>query len=152
MLVLTFQVGDERLALDIRNVAEVVPRVRLRRPAGAPPWLAGCFVYRGRIVPVVDLHRLIGAGECPPHLSSRIVLVNRTDPNGAWLLGLLAARVDDVREVETAVAPLDRFTAADQPDLGPLLVDKGQMLRRLELDRLLPAPLQRLVMEKLGEA
>ena len=58
MLALTFAAGGDRLALDIRRVAEVVPRVRLAPLAGAPAWLAGTFVYRGQVVPVIDLHRL----------------------------------------------------------------------------------------------
>ena len=32
---------------------------------GGPPWIAGVFVYRGRVVPVVDLHRLIGGRRMP---------------------------------------------------------------------------------------
>src|SRR5262249_3006561 len=102
MLALTFEAGGERLALDARPVAGVVPRVPLRPGAGAPAWLAGVFVYRGWAVPVVDLHRLAGAGDCPAHLSSRIILVRRTGPAGEWLLGLLAARVDDVRTIGPA--------------------------------------------------
>ena len=108
MLVLTFQIGDNRLALDVRRVREVVPRVRLRPVSGAPAWLAGVFVYRGRVVPVLDLHRLAGGGECPPHLSSRIILV----PHGGQvaggaerLLGLLATQVADIREVSDEQTP-----------------------------------------------
>src|SRR5205085_7870290 len=80
MLVLTFQVGREALALDIRRVREVVPRVRLRPVSGAPAWLAGVFVYRGRVVPVLDLHRLAGGCECPLPLSSRTILVPHPPP------------------------------------------------------------------------
>jgi chemotaxis-related protein WspB len=75
MRVLTFQVGPDRLALPLASVVEVVPRERLHRPAGAPAWLAGLFLHRGRAVPVVDLFALAGAGECPADLSSRIILV-----------------------------------------------------------------------------
>src|SRR6478609_9003906 len=95
MLCLTFQIGPHRLALDTRRVREVVPRVELRPQAGGPAWLGGVFVYRGIAVPVVDLHRLLDAGECPTHLSSRIILV----PHGDGLVGLLAAHVADLREV-----------------------------------------------------
>ena len=72
---LTFQVGRDRLA----RGRPPRPRGRAARPPAPvgrrPGWLAGVFVYRGRVVPVIDLHRLAGAGECPPHLSSRIILV-----------------------------------------------------------------------------
>ena len=146
MLVLTFQVGDDRLALDIRRVREVVPRVRLERGAGSPPWLAGMFVYRGRPVPVLDLHRLLGAGECPPHLSSRIILVPLGAEGGPeTLVGLLAAQVADIREVQPSGQALPGLHAAGQPDLGLTLVEDGGILHLLDLDRLLPPPVRNLL-------
>jgi hypothetical protein len=70
MLVLPFRAGQEAFALDIRRVREVVALVRLRPISGSPDWLAGLFVYRGQAVPVLDLHRLTRAGECPIKESS----------------------------------------------------------------------------------
>lgn len=131
MLALTFQVGADRVAVDVRRVREVVPRVRLT-PAGGPPWVAGVFVYRGQVVPVVDLHRLTGAGECPPHLSSRILLVPY--PAGAdALVGLLATQVADIRDVPPAPPAAD----ATAPVLGPAVADGTGVLRLLDPDRLL---------------
>jgi chemotaxis-related protein WspB len=138
MLALTFRVGPSRLALDVRRVREVVPRVRLQPLACGPAWLAGAFVYRGRVVPVVDLHRLLGAGECPPLLSSRIILVPYGTGEQEPLLGLLAAEVAEAREVEApARAPLPAG-APGQPDPGPVLVEGGNLLHLVELERLLP--------------
>src|SRR4051794_17056636 len=147
MLVLTFQIGNDRLALDTRRVREVVPRVQLDRPAGSPAWLAGMFVYRGRVVPVVDLHRLLGAGECPQHLSSRIILVPLSRPDGEILIGLLAAQVADIRDIQPAgpSAVLPGLNAPGQPDLGLTLVESGGILHLLDLDRLLPQPVQNLL-------
>jgi chemotaxis-related protein WspB len=169
MLVLTFQIGNDRLALDIRRVREVVPRVQLERVAGSPAWLAGLFVYRGRVVPVLDLHRLLNAGECPPHLSSRIILVpldaspltpqpplpprgEGEQDSGEVLVGLLAAQVADIREVQPGARPVSGFNAPGQPDLGLTLVEEGGILHLLELDRLLPEPVQRLVKRLPGPA
>ena len=137
MLVLTFQVGPEPLALDIRRVREVVPRVRLRPVSGAPDWLAGVFVYRGEVVPVLDLHRLAGGGECPLHLSSRIILVPHSTPGGERLLGLLATQVADIREVPGEQPPAS-LAAEGRADLGPVVADGDGVLRLLALDRLLP--------------
>ena len=155
MLVLTFQVGKERLALDTRRIEAVVPRIPLRTVAGGPPWLSGVFVYHGAIVPVVDLHRLVGAGDCPPHLSSRIVVIRDPAPSpltlspaagergrgeGAAgegrLVGLLAAQVDNLQDVK-ASAPIG-FAAPGMPDLGPVLAEGTSVLRLLDLERLLP--------------
>jgi len=132
MLALTFQVGADRVAIDVRRVRRVVPRVQLLpAPAGARG-LAGVFVYRGRVVPVVDLHRLAGDGDCPPHLSSRIILV--PFPSGSErLVGLLAAQVADIREL--AVPPADStgpFCGLSSP-----MADGVAVLRVLDADRLL---------------
>jgi chemotaxis-related protein WspB len=140
MLALTFTAGGDRLALDIRRVAEVVPRVRLAPLAGAPAWLAGTFVYRGQVVPVIDLHRLAGGGECPELLSSRIILV----PVGGRLLGLLAARVADLREIEPPAGAAS-LVAEGRADLGPAVADGGGVLRLLDPDRLLPDDARRLL-------
>jgi chemotaxis-related protein WspB len=137
MLVLTLQVGEHRLALDIRRVTEVVPRVRLTRPASSPAWLAGVFVYRGQVVPVLDLHRLVGAGECPLHLSSRIILVPLAGDEDRQL-GLLGTQVADVREVSPPMRSTGRLTEPGQPDLGPIIVAEGGVLHLLDVDRLLP--------------
>ena len=36
MLALTFQVGPDRVAVDVRRIREVIPRVRLTPASGAP--------------------------------------------------------------------------------------------------------------------
>jgi chemotaxis-related protein WspB len=146
MLVLTFQIGNDRLALDIRRVCEVVPRVQLERPASAPEWLAGMFVYRGKVVPVIDLHRLLGAGDCPQHLSSRIILVPVSQDDGRdSMLGLLAAQVADMREIDTSSQTLPRWQAPGRTDLGHTLVHEGRILHLLDLDRLLPQTFRELL-------
>jgi chemotaxis-related protein WspB len=138
MLVLTFHIGSDCLALDVRRVREVVPRVHLQPVACSHSWLAGVFVYRGQVVPVIDLHRLVGAGECPPHLSTRIILVARTFGGAERLVGLLAAKVDEVRQLAPPAEALPRMTTPGQPDLGPVVVDGRQLVHLVELDRLLP--------------
>jgi len=131
MLALTFQIGTQRLALDVRQIREVVPWVPLQTQPGGPPWLAGLLLYRGTPVPVLDLHRLLQAGECPAHLSSRIILV--TVQGG--LLGLLAAQVAELREVSPQAA---QHLPLGGQDLGPAVVENGSLLYLLELERLLP--------------
>jgi len=115
MLALTFQVGPDRVAVDVRRVREVVPRVRLSPVSG-------------------DLHRLAGAGECPPHLSSRIILlpVPGADPDA--LVGLLATQVANVREL-AAAAPA--APGPPSPSLGPAVADGAGVLRVLDPDRFL---------------
>lgn len=143
MQALAFRVGADEVALDVRAVVEVVPRVRLRQPTGGPPWLAGLFVYRSQVVPVLDLFRLAGVGDCPVDLSSRIILVNRPGGTPGQYLGLLAAGVANLRAVPEGL-PTVALARPDQPDLGPLVVDGSGLLRLLDLERLLPGEFGRL--------
>jgi len=138
MLALTFQVGKDRVAVDVQHIREVVPRVHLQTLAGSPAWLAGLFVHRGRVVPVIDLFRLTGSEECPPHLSSRIILVPRPGQEGS-LLGLLATQVADLREIPTeGVSRLQRGST-NEPHLGSLLAEGANTIRLLNPMCLLPA-------------
>jgi chemotaxis-related protein WspB len=143
MLALTFQIGHERVALDVRRICEVVPRVPLQQSAGTPAWLAGTFTYRRSVVPVIDLHRLLQAGDCPCQLSSRIMVVPWQYlhlPQG-WL-GLLAAHVSEIREIPVSPpAPADR-SPPQEPNLGATIIDQGRIVRVLDLDRLLPETLR----------
>lgn len=138
MLVLTFQVGNERLALDVRRIQEVIPWARLQPVAGSPSWLAGIFLYRGQIVPVIDLHRLLGVGECPVHLSTRIIVVQHVLNGQERFVGLLAAKVADVRDLQPPSATQSYFATPGRLSLGPALVDGKEIIHLAELDRLLP--------------
>jgi chemotaxis-related protein WspB len=145
MLVLTFQVGSDHLALEVGRIRELVPCVRLQPVACSPPWLAGVFIYRGRVVPVIDLHRLFGVGECPLHLGTRIILVPHVFDRQERLVGLLAAKVADVREMQPPspmpigfVPGLQFGNEPGRPDLGPVIVDGREIVHLVELDRLLP--------------
>ncbi|MBA4186473.1 MAG: hypothetical protein C0467_00500 [Planctomycetaceae bacterium] len=136
MLALMFQVGRDTVAVDVRHVREVVPRVRLSAVNGSPVWMAGVFVYRGQVVPVVDLHKLTGAGECPPHLSSRIILFPWPVDAPESLVGLLATQVAEIREISEG--NLQRMPSSrGQPTLGPALPDGHGIIRILDPEWLL---------------
>jgi chemotaxis-related protein WspB len=136
MLALTFQVGSERVAVDVRRVREVVPRVRLTPVSGGPAWISGLFVYRGKVVPVIDLHRLTGAGECPPHLSSRVMLVDYPAAGEGALVGLLATGVADVLDLPNATSD-QHSPLLKGPTLGPAIADGSEILRLFDPDRFL---------------
>jgi chemotaxis-related protein WspB len=141
VLVLKFQIGANRLALDVRQIDSVVPRVHLRPTPFGPDWLVGVFVFHGRIVPVVDTYRLLGLGDCPDSLSSRIILVPLTplpgEPAGRKF-GLLASHVSDVQDlVRQPESP--NVPALDRPELGPVVIDDDGIMHIAAIERLLPA-------------
>lgn len=140
MLMLLFYIGDDRYALECRQVVEVVPRVALKKVHHAPDYIAGLFNYRNLIVPVMDLCHLIRGVPCRPNLSTRIILVNYPDRDQTiQVLGLMAERVTEtLNKPETEFVPGITVDAA--PYLGKLIKDEQGMIQCIRLEYLLPSP------------
>ena len=65
MLFLLFELGHDRYALDVRQIAAVLPLVAVKRIPRAPPAVEGLLNYRGAPVPVIDVSQLT-LGRPPP--------------------------------------------------------------------------------------
>ena len=136
---LVFQLADERYALDVQQVAEVLPLLNLKRIPQAPTGVAGLFDYRGTPVPVIDLSEVILGRPAQRSLSTRIVLAHFTDEYGSRrLLGLIAEKATETMKREDkdfAPSGLDNENAAY---LGPVCKDARGVVRWVDVDRLLP--------------
>jgi chemotaxis-related protein WspB len=139
MLFLVFELGRDRYALDVRQIAEVLPLLGLKRVPRAPPAMNGLFSYRGVPVPVVDLSQLTLGRPSVRQLSTRIVLVHYPDHAGqAHLLGLIAERATQTaRHAATDFVP-SGITNAGAPYLGPVVVDAQGLLQWIDVRTLLP--------------
>ena len=138
MLMLIFWVEDDRYAVPVHQIVEVVPLVKLRRLAHSPETIAGVLRYRDRLVPVIDLSQVLRHQPSQNHLSTRIMLVSST-LGGALpepaVVGLIAERV-----VETAnyvISPDAKVGGAQVSYLGHILVDDQSMIQCLDPDALL---------------
>lgn len=148
MQAVVFQVGAERFAIDTTSVTEVVPCIPARPVPSAPKALRGVIEYRGAVVPVLDLCRLFGRGDCPVRLSNRILVCDLGESTERWgggaadrpLLGILAENV-------TRVATLDPEAPGSHPGpategfqgLGRILRDEHGLLQLVEVAELVPA-------------
>jgi chemotaxis-related protein WspB len=121
MLALVVHAGPERYAFDVRGVREVVPTVALRPIAHAPREVAGLMVWRGRVVPVIDLVQLVAGRPCAPRMSSRVVVVDYPDRGGRRPLGILGEQVTEVERF-SADRTAPGLTVVGAPYLGPLVV------------------------------
>jgi len=143
MLFLLFQIGEDRYALEARQVLEVLPLVRLKRIPRAPSSVAGMFDYHGTSMPLIDLTELALGKPSPAKMSTRIILTNYVLESGKkHLIGLLAEQV-----METIERPESDFldsgvAATDSPYLGSVAVENGRIIQRIEVSRLLPQSLR----------
>lgn len=96
---LVFRAGAHLAALAVEQVTEVMRPLPVEVLAGAPPYVRGICVLRGRPVPVVDLGLLLG-GERPVGRAPRFVGV---------LTGAQPAAVEVDSVVGVRDLPLDRM-------------------------------------------
>lgn len=112
--VLTFDIGDECLAVEAISIREILDLLPETRVPGAPDLVASVVNFRGKIIPIADLRVAFGMPLEAVELVSadqRIVVIE-TDIDGEPLqIGL---RTDKVHEVTT----LARADSCEPPVLG----------------------------------
>lgn len=146
MLFLLFQLGEERYALDVACVAEVLPLVGVRPIPQAPPAVAGVFSCRGTLLPVVDLCQLILGRPARRRMSTRLIIVDHPGEQGeTHRLGLIAERVSETARLDAAAFVAAGVEVSAAPYLGPIAVDTRGLVQRVEVRDLLPVFLRGLV-------
>ncbi len=138
MLFLLFQLGKDHYALEVGQVAEVLPLVSLKLIPQAPPAVAGVFDFRSEPVPVIDLSQMALGRPAQHRLSTRIILVHYIDSHGArHLLGLIAESVTETMRCEPSdfvATGIDNHAA---PYLGPVATDARGLIQWVQVDQLL---------------
>lgn len=140
---LLFEVAGQRYGLDVSQIVEVVPAVRLRTLPGVPPYVAGLCRYRGTMVPVLDLSQMLGGVPAAPRYSTRLVLVRHQGPSGGErILGLLAERA--THGLSEGVGPLLSSGVATPaaPYLGKLATQGEQTVQFVKVEHLIPDDLR----------
>ena len=141
MLLLLFQIGDTRYALDTAAVLEIVPRVTLRPVLGAPAGVAGLLDYHAAPVPVLDLSELATGQRAATRFSTRLILAQT--PRG--VVGLLAERATGLIQRRPADFSRAGLPAGRAPFLGPVTTDAEGFIHRVQVENLLSGPVRALL-------
>lgn len=146
MLFLLFQLGDDRYAIDVEQVAEVLPLLDLKAFPLAPRGVAGAFDYHGSPVPVIDLSEVMLGRPARRWLSTRLILVQYA--GGRRLLGVIAERATETLRCERAEF-VDSGVASDgAPSLGPVRADARGLVQWIEVDSLLPEAVRQVLFQE----
>lgn len=143
MLMLLFHLGDNRYALPAAKVVEITPNVFLSAIAQAPAYVAGVFTYRGAQVPVIDLCQLLLNRPAEVLFTTRIVLVDYPCAEGtSRLLGLLAERVTDTRNLPVEAFTTTGVRSAGAPCLGEAAQTPEGLIQFVDVEHLLAPDVQ----------
>jgi purine-binding chemotaxis protein CheW len=102
MTALTLRLQDELFAVEAESVREILDMVPITEVPNAKAFVGGLINVRGRIVPLADLRVLFGMDRPPPDVNTRIVVIEADLDGEPTIAGILADRVHNVTEIETA--------------------------------------------------
>jgi purine-binding chemotaxis protein CheW len=116
MPVMIFRLGQERYAIELRELAETLPFERCTPVPGSPPQFLGVIGVRGQLRPVLELGCLFGLPERPNREPGFVLMLRRPGRE----IGL---RVDSIEEMgairpeEVSVSGQGRYITGIAPGM-----------------------------------
>lgn len=139
MLMLRFDVGQNRYFIPSKQVKEILPMVKLHRSVNLPLAAAGSFNYRGRPTAVVDLSVLLQGKPAQLLMNTRmIVVVPKAGPHQGRIIAAIVERLFEtmtISEKELSPPPIDDLSA---PYLGDIAKDSQGIIQCLNIEKLIP--------------
>ena len=114
---LTFALGDEVFAMDIRTVREIIQHGAMTTVPLMPNFVRGVINLRGAVVPVIDLHARFGRPAASVGKKTCIVIFDAVREGERVELGLMVDAVSEVIEISASqIEPPPNFGTAVRRD------------------------------------
>ena len=92
----SFILSDERYAIDIMSVEEIIKLIEVTPVPKAPDFVGGIINMRGKVIPVVDLKNRLNLGESEETPETRIMITAIKDKT----VGFIVDAVEEVLRIE----------------------------------------------------
>lgn len=127
---LVFDLADEKYAIPIHDIAQIIDLPPTTPVPGAPGFLAGIFSLRGRIISIIDVARRLGLENAAPE-APKVIVVDILQDH----FGLLVDRIDQVVEVNlvTLEPPPEGFKPMAQDFVEGVFHHRGRAVGFLNL-------------------
>ena len=107
---LTFSLGDEVFAMDIRTVREIIQHSAMTVVPLMPAFVRGIINLRGAVVPVIDLKSRFGRGNVAVSGKTCVVIFDAVQNGETTELGLMVDAVSEVLEIAASdIEPPPQF-------------------------------------------
>lgn len=136
---LTFTLDQERYAVEIAKVREVLEFTTVNKVPRTPDFMRGMINLRGNIVPVIDLRLKFGLTATERTVDTCVVITEVTVDGEPIVLGALADSVQEVIELDASniVPPPKMGTRVDTAFIKGMGKREDQFLIILDIDRVL---------------
>jgi purine-binding chemotaxis protein CheW len=117
MQYLTYTLGDETFAMDIRAVREIIQYATMTTVPMMPAFIRGVINLRGQVVPVIDLQARLGRAVSGVGKKTCIIIFDAVHEGEKVALGLLVDAVSEVIDILDAdIEPPPQFGASIRRD------------------------------------
>jgi purine-binding chemotaxis protein CheW len=96
---LTFVLGDEVFAMDIRTVREIIQHSTMTAVPLMPNFVRGVINLRGAVVPVIDLQARFGRAQAQVGNKTCVIILDASRESEKMELGLMVDAVSEVIEI-----------------------------------------------------
>ncbi|HTP27139.1 MAG TPA: chemotaxis protein CheW [Anaeromyxobacteraceae bacterium] len=136
---LTFTLDEERYAVEIAKVREVLEFTAVNRVPRTPEFMRGMINLRGNIVPVIDLRLKLGLSRTERTVDTCVIITEVEMDGESVVLGALADSVQEVIDLDAAsISPPPRMgTRVDTRFIRGMSKREDQFLIILDIDRVL---------------
>ncbi|WP_324360686.1 chemotaxis protein CheW [Acetivibrio sp.] len=108
-LYVAYELADEKYALKISDVYEIIKMQSITPIPNSQPFLEGVINLRGKIIPVVNLHKRLGLVNYTPTKKTRIVVVKSRDE----MIGIVVDKVNHVIRFSDIQPPPEMIAGID---------------------------------------
>lgn len=114
---LTFSLGDEVFAMDIRSVREIIQHGGMTAVPLMPEFVRGVINLRGSVVPVIDLQSRFGRERAQVGKKTCIIIFDTMVDDEKQELGLMVDAVSEVIDIAQAhIEPPPQFGSSIRRD------------------------------------
>jgi chemotaxis-related protein WspB len=140
------------LATSADSIVEVLPPLSCRAAAAVPEWVRGLVSHRGRLIPVVDVARLLSGSAEPDRMTNRVIVVRAQSPAIEWHVGLWVERVLEIERIDFAATDVHPgFETERGRFLGPIAPTRFGNVQFLRPDELFTPEEAAVLAQRLAE-
>ncbi len=129
-----FELNEQKCAIPVMNTQEIIKMVDVTPIPRADTFVEGVINLRGRIVPVVSLHRRLGLEQPENTRDTRIIVVEHNETD----VGMIVDRVQEVGWYSPEELERPESVMEENEHISGVIKKEDTLWLLLQLDRLLP--------------
>ena len=137
-LFLQFSIGDQRYAIATNLIREITPMVQLTRVPKTEAYIAGLFNYRGTMLPVIDVSKLLFNAEHSLRLCTRIIILE--NPSSSMdNIGLIVEQANKTMSYDMDELTEHKLSEQHASYIGQIIHDELGEIQLIDVDKLIPS-------------